>query len=65
MTDVERWVVQKMSDVERQIGYSNIANVALKKIRKTKDITEKEKEKYKAFFKGKEGILLLKSLHVI
>ena len=54
-----------MSDVERQIGYSNIANVALKKIRKTKDITEKEKEKYKAFFKGKEGILLLKSSHVI
>ena len=54
-----------MSDVERQIGYSNIANVALKKIRKTKDITEKEKEKYKAFFKGKEGILLLKNLHAI
>ena len=39
---------QKMSDIEIQLGHSNIANVALKRIRKycgkkTKDITEEEK----------------------
>ena len=46
-----------MSDVEIQFGYSNIADVVLKRIRKycgkkTKDITEDEKQKYKAFFQG-------------
>ena len=39
---------QKMSDIEIQLGHSNIANVALKRIRKysgkkAKDITEEEK----------------------
>ena len=43
---IESW--QKMSDIEIQLGHSNIANVALKRIRKycgkkTKDITEEEK----------------------
>ena len=56
-----------MSDVERKIGHSNIADVELKRIRKyygkkTKDITEKEKEKYKAFFEGEEGIFIIEKL---
>ena len=43
---LESW--QKMSDIEIQLGNSNIANIALKRIRKycgkkTKDITEEEK----------------------
>ena len=54
-----------MSDVERKIGHSNIADVELKRIRKyygkkTKDITEKEK--YKAFFEGEEGIFIIEKL---
>ena len=47
-----------MSYAERQIGHSNIADVVLKRIRKycskkTKDITEEEKDKYKSVFEGK------------
>ena len=50
---IEFW--QKMSDIELQLGHSNIDDVALKKIekyygKKTKNITEEEKEKYKALF---------------
>ena len=50
---IELW--QKMSDIEIQLGYSNIADVVLKRIRKycgkkKKEITEEEKEKYKAYF---------------
>ena len=46
---------QKMSNTEIQLGYSNIADVVLKRIRKycgkkTKEITEEEKEKCKAYF---------------
>ena len=49
----ELW--QKMSDIEKQLGHSNIADVLLKRIRKycskkKKNITKEEKEKYKAFF---------------
>ena len=56
-----------MSDVEREIGHSNIADVVLKRIRKycgkkTKDITEKEKEKHKAFFEGEVGIFIIEKL---
>ena len=59
-----------MSDLETQIKHSNICDIALKRIRKycgkkTKVITEEEKQKYKAFFEGETGILLLKNLHVI
>ena len=50
MGDVERWVVQKMSDVERQIGYSNIANVALKKIWKNKKHYRKRERKIQSIF---------------
>ena len=56
-----------MSNIEIQLGHSNIADVALKRIRKycgkkTKDITEKEKQKYKAYFKGKEGVFIIEKL---
>ena len=55
---IELW--NKMSDIEIQLGHSNICDIALKRIRKycgkkTKDITEEEKEKYKAFFEGETG----------
>ena len=51
----------KMSDIETKLEHANIDDVALKRIRKycgekTKDITEGEKEKYKAFFEGKTGV---------
>ena len=50
---IELW--QKVSDHKAQIKHSNICNIALKRIRKycgkkTKDIIEEEKQKYKAFF---------------
>ena len=53
-----------MSDIETKLGHSNIDDVVLKRIRKycgkkTKDITKEEKEKYKAFFKGKEGVFII------
>ena len=56
-----------MSDIEIQLGHSSIADVALKRIRKycgkkTKDITVEEKQKYKAFFKGEEGVFITEKL---
>ena len=62
---IELW--QKMSDVEGQINHSNIADAALKRIRKycgkkTKEITEEEKEKYKVFFEGEAGIFIIEKL---
>ena len=62
---IELW--QKMSDVKKQINNSSIADVALKRIRKyygkrTKDITEEEKAKYKAFFKGHTIIFINEKL---
>ena len=56
-----------MSDVKKQINHSSIADVALKRIRKyygkkTKDITEEEKQKYEAFFKGHAGIFINEKL---
>ena len=58
---------QKASDLETQIKHSNICDIALKRIRKycgkkTKDITEEEKEKYKAFFEGETGIFIIEKL---
>ena len=56
-----------MIDVKRQAGHLKIADAALRRIKKycckkkTKDITEKEK-KYKAFFKSKDGIFIIKKL---
>ena len=56
-----------MSHIERQLGHSNIADVVLKRIRKycgkkTKDITEEEKQKYKAFFKGQKDVFIIEKL---
>ena len=56
-----------MSDLKTQIKHSNICDIALKRIRKycgkkTKDITEEEKEKYKAFFEGETGIFIIEKL---
>ena len=62
---VELW--QKVSDLETQIMHSNIFDIALKRIRKycgkkTKDITEEEKQNYKAYFKGEAGIFIIEKL---
>ena len=62
---IELW--NKMSDIEIQLRHSNIYDIALKRIRKycgkkTKDITEEEKEKYKAFFEGETGIFIIERL---
>ena len=50
-----------------KFGHWNIAEVVLKRIikycrKKTKDITEEEKQKYKAFFKGEEGAFIIEKL---
>ena len=49
---IELW--QKMNDVKRQTGHLNIADTALRRIKKysgkkAKDITEKEKKNIKHF----------------
>ena len=56
-----------MSDIERQLGYSNIADVVLKIIRKSsgkraKDLPEEVKQKHKAFFAGEAGIFIIEKL---
>ena len=56
-----------MSDIEIQLGYSNICDIALKRIwkycgKKTKDITEEEKQKYKAFFESEIGIFIIEKI---
>ena len=56
-----------MRDVEIQTNHTNIDDLALKRIRKyrgrkTKDITEEEKEKYKAFSEGEAGIFMIEKL---
>ena len=59
---IELW--QKMNDVKRKTGHLNISDTALRRIKKycgkkIKYITEKEKQKYKAFFKDKDGIFII------
>ena len=56
-----------MSDSEIQLEHSNIADVVLKKIKKycgkkTSNITEEEKEKYKAYFEGEANIFIIEKL---
>ena len=56
-----------MSDIEIQLGYSNICAIALKRIwkycgKKTKDITEEEKQKYKAFFESETDIFIIEKI---
>ena len=65
---IELW--QKMSDIEIQLGYSNIADVVLKRIRKycgkkKKKLRKKKKKNTKHILKIKQIFLLLKNLHVI
>ena len=67
---IELW--KKMSGIEIHFRHSNIADISLKRIRKycgekAKDITEEEKEKYKALFKGEIGIFVIEKLtrHII
>ena len=62
---IELW--QKISDVKTQAKHSNIANVVLKIIRKycgkkTKYITEEEKQKYKAYFEGETDVFIIEKL---
>ena len=62
---IELW--QKVSDVETQIKHSNICDVALKRIKKycgkkTKNITEEEKQKYKAFSDAETGTFIIEKL---
>ena len=62
---IELW--NKMSDIEIQLWYSNICDIALKRIRKycgkkTKDITEEEKQKYKAFFESETDIFIIEKI---
>ena len=57
----------KISDVGIQLRHSNIYHIALERIKKycekkTKDIAEEEKEKYKAFFKDETGIFIIEKL---
>ena len=55
-----------MSDAKRQTGHLNIADVALRRIKKycgkKQKTLRKKKKKYKAFFKGKEGIFIIEKL---
>ena len=56
-----------MGNVEKQTNHSNIADIVLRRIRKycgkkTKSIAEKEKQKYKAYFKGEKGIFIIEKL---
>ena len=56
-----------MSDIETQIKHLNIAEVVLGRIkkyygRKTKNISEEEKQKYKALFEGEIGIFTIEKL---
>ena len=62
---IELW--QKMRDVEIQTNHTKIYDLALKRIRKycgkkTKDIAEEEKEKYKAFFEGEVVIFIIEKI---
>ena len=65
---IESW--QKMSDVQTQTKHSNIANVALKRIRKImakkqKTLKKKKNKNTKHILKVKKVFLLLKNLHGI
>ena len=55
-----------MSNIEIQLRYSNIYDIVLKRIRKycgkKKFITEKEKQKYKAYFENETGIFIIEKL---
>ena len=59
-----------MSDVKTQAKHSNIDEVVLGRMKKyyskkRKNISEEEKQKYKACSEGQKVFLLLKNLHVM
>ena len=61
----ELWL--KMSNIEILLGYSNNADIVLKRIRKycrkkSKKITKEEKEKHKAFLEGEENVFIIEKL---
>ena len=61
----ESW--QKMSDVKAKAKHSNIAEIVLRRIRKyygkkTKYITEEEKQKHKAYFEDEKGVFIIEKL---
>ena len=59
---------QKVSYLKTQnTKHSNICDITLERIKKyygkkTKNIMEKEKQKYKAYFKGERGIFIIEKL---
>ena len=58
---------QKVSNLETQIKHSNTCDIVLKIIKKycgkkTKGITEEEKQKYKAYFKGETVMFIIGKL---
>ena len=62
---IDLW--NKMSDIEMQLGHSNIYDIALKRIKKhcgkkTKNITKEEKQKFKVFFEGETDIFIIEKL---
>ena len=62
----ELWL--KMSDIEAKLGYSNITDAALKRIRRycsNKTKTLEKKQVYKTSFEGKKELSLLKNLLVM
>ena len=61
----ELW--QKSSNVETQTKHSSIAEVVLGRTKKyygkkIKNITEEEKQKYKAYFEGEKGVFIIEKL---
>ena len=62
---IELW--KKLSDLKKQTKHSNTSDIALKRIekdyvKKTKNITEEEKQKYKAYFKSETRIFIIEKL---
>ena len=54
-----------MSNIEIQLGHSNIADVVLRRKycgKKNKSITKEEKEKYKAFFEVEGSVFIIEKL---
>ena len=56
-----------MSDVKTQKKHSNIAEIVLRRIkkyygRKIKNISEEEKQKYKAYFEGEKDVFVIEKL---
>ena len=56
-----------MSDVKTQTKHSNIAEIVLRRIKKyygkkIKNISEEEKQKYKAYFEGEKDVFVIEKL---